>query len=155
RVRDPDRLQRARHARSGTRLRQAGRHASNRAGGRLADRSQGSAVRQHVRQRLERELAPRFPGRSIDVLNFGVAGFGPVASWARFENLGRRFAPDLVLYLFIDNDPDDVETGRDVLLYRYDGKAMRLQTLRDDRRTRIERGALDFVKQHCALYGFF
>jgi len=103
---------------------------------------------------LERDLKGRIQDRRIEVLNFGVSGYGTVRSWARFETLGRRFAPDVVVYLFIANDVGDVATGLDRMFYTFDGSAMRLCALPDNPRTRLTRALVDGIKQHFQAYAF-
>lgn len=103
---------------------------------------------------LERELQRRIPERRIEVLNFGVAGYGTVASWARFEHLGAQFGCDLVVYLFNDNDPSDVASGRDRRLYDVTGDSLSLRALPWDMGARLRAGALDWTKQHVQTYSF-
>lgn len=51
---------------------------------------------------LERELArcPVLAGRTVEVLNFGVAGYGTTQELLMFEERARHFAPDLVVLAF-------------------------------------------------------
>lgn len=51
---------------------------------------------------LERELArcPALAGRTVEVLNFGVAGYGTTQELLMFEERARHFAPDLVVLAF-------------------------------------------------------
>jgi hypothetical protein len=39
-------------------------------------------------------------GRAVEVLNFGVAGYGTAQEWLYYRGHARRFAPDLVLLVF-------------------------------------------------------
>ena len=43
-------------------------------------------------------------GEQVEVLNFGVAGYGTDQAYLAFQKLGKRFQPDLVIYLFYGND---------------------------------------------------
>ena len=54
--------------------------------------------------RLEAELASRFPDRTVEVLDMGLAGLN--AHWIvkLFEQKGLRYAPDLVIYGYTLND---------------------------------------------------
>jgi lysophospholipase L1-like esterase len=54
--------------------------------------------------RLETELALRFPDRSVEVLDIGLAGLNAPAIVRRFEQKGLRYAPDLVVYGYTLND---------------------------------------------------
>lgn len=51
---------------------------------------------------LERELSgcPALDGRAVEVLNFGVAGYGTTQELLMFEERARRFSPDLVVLAF-------------------------------------------------------
>jgi len=57
---------------------------------------------------LERELQGRSkePGRRVEVINFGQAGFGTTQELLAFRHRARKYAPDLVLLAFF--------TGNDV-----------------------------------------
>jgi len=54
--------------------------------------------------RLETELAARFPDRTIEVLDIGLAGLNAPWIVERFEQKGLRYAPDLVIYGYTLND---------------------------------------------------
>ncbi len=43
-------------------------------------------------------------GERVEVLNFGVAGYGTDQAYLAFQKLGKRFQPDLVIALFYGND---------------------------------------------------
>ena len=43
-------------------------------------------------------------GEQVEVLNFGVAGYGTDQAYLAFQKLGKRFQPDLVIALFYGND---------------------------------------------------
>lgn len=104
-----------------------------------------------VAQRIERVLAAEFPSRVVEVLNFGVAGFGTAASAIRFETLGVRFAPDVVVYLFVHNDPAD-NVARDARLYAISDGRMVFRTHTARGATRAARSAIDWVKQNLHSY---
>lgn len=53
------------------------------------------------------EAALRAKGRNVEVLNFGVSGFGTAESLRTYEALGRQFNPDLVLMQWQVTDFDD------------------------------------------------
>jgi lysophospholipase L1-like esterase len=65
---------------------------------------------------LERRLAERFPGRPIEVLNFGVPGYDTAQEAALLEQVAAPFAPDLVLITYFVNDvePEFDETTEPV-----------------------------------------
>jgi lysophospholipase L1-like esterase len=46
-------------------------------------------------------------GGRYEVLNFGVRGFGTDQSYLTFREVGVRFAPDVVVFTFCVNDPND------------------------------------------------
>lgn len=52
---------------------------------------------------LERELQarPNFRNQSVEVVNFGVSGFGTIQEWQMLEHYTRDYAPDLVLLAFL------------------------------------------------------
>jgi hypothetical protein len=101
-------------------------------------------------QILERRLQEGRPGHRIEVLNFGVSGFGTLASAARFAALGSRFDPDVVLYLFNSNDPED-NCGKDRQLgVVHDGR-LELRLLPP---ANLRRRVLDVVKHHSQLYAY-
>jgi hypothetical protein len=104
-------------------------------------------------QVLERGLARRLAGRSVEVLNFGVSGYGTVASLARFRVLGRRLDPDLVLYLFMDNDLHD-NLGQDRQLFEVRHGEVALTPISDHAAKRAARRTLDLLKHHTQTYAF-
>jgi hypothetical protein len=58
-------------------------------------------------QLLEKRLR-RETGRDVEVLNFGVNGYGALQEYLLFKEHGRAFKPDLVLHaVFLDNDIAD------------------------------------------------
>lgn len=85
---------------------------------------------------LERELNARAaPGTSFEVLNLGVTGYNGLQVAERLRVLGLAFAPDLVLYGYVLNDPQEL--------------SIELEALRDlraaaerDLAAEFERGAL-------------
>lgn len=102
-------------------------------------------------QVLERTLQERHPRGPVEVLNFGVSGYGTVASTARFRALGARFHPDVVLYLFVDNDVWD-NVGKDAQLYTVQNGRLELHAIALGAGRRLRMGALDFAKQHFQSY---
>jgi lysophospholipase L1-like esterase len=54
--------------------------------------------------RLETELAVRFPDRTVEVLDMGLAGLNAPWIVKRFEQRGLRYDPDLVIYGYTLND---------------------------------------------------
>ena len=104
-------------------------------------------------RRLERALAGRFPGRPVEVLNFGVSGFGTAAEAVRYRTLASRFHPDLVLVLFVSNDPWDVMT-LDTRLYTTRDGTMVPQRVELGPARRVLRASLDLIKHHLHGYRF-
>jgi hypothetical protein len=61
-----------------------------------------------VSRRLEEQLAAAMPGRTIQVINAGNAGFGTAQELLFLDNDGRTYQPDLVILVyFVDNDLPD------------------------------------------------
>lgn len=58
------------------------------------------------------------PHRRVEVLNFGVSGFGTAESLRTYEAFGRRFHPDVVLMQWQVTDYDDNSRAQ---LYRLEG----------------------------------
>ena len=52
---------------------------------------------------LERELQamPKFLNETVEVINFGVSGFGTIQEWQMLEHYARDYSPDLVLLAFL------------------------------------------------------
>jgi len=103
-------------------------------------------------QRLERALQKALPSRPIEVLNLGVSGYGTVATRARYQHLGVRFRPDIVVYLFMENDLDD-NVAKDARLYEDRGDQLIYRLLHDGR-IPLTRHLLDGIKHHFQSYGF-
>ena len=57
---------------------------------------------------LEKSLAARLSGRSVEVLNFGITGYGPNQYAAIVETFAPKYRPDLILVECFVNDFDDV-----------------------------------------------
>lgn len=55
-------------------------------------------------QQLQRILAERYPGRNVEVLNMGVAGYNTRHELIVLREKGLRYSPDLVLIGFYWND---------------------------------------------------
>jgi hypothetical protein len=88
---------------------------------------------------LERELQGRakLPGRQVEVINFGQAGFGTTQELLAFRHRARKYSPDLVLLAFFTGN--DVADNSKALKQRdyhpyliYQGKELVL----DDRATK-------------------
>jgi hypothetical protein len=103
--------------------------------------------------RLERSLHSCVPGRRAEVLNFGVSGFGPAGVTARYATLAREFAPDLVVYLFVMNDPWDL-VQHEARLYEIRDGAMLLRPLEPGGLERLLRRLVDFGKHHFHAFRF-
>lgn len=56
---------------------------------------------------LEKRLGAAFPGADIEVLNFGVSGYSTYQEVELLERSAMRFAPDVILWQFHDNDAAD------------------------------------------------
>lgn len=104
-------------------------------------------------QALERCLAASGDGRRVEVLNFGVSGFGTVASAIRFETLAQRFRPDVTIYLFVHNDPED-NVANDARLYTLDDSQLRFRTTHLHGAKRFAREFVDWSKRHLHSYRF-
>jgi len=100
-----------------------------------------------VSQRLESHLRSCLPGKTTEVLNFGVSGYGPAASAARYASLARRFEPDVVVYLFVRNDPWDL-VQQDSRLYAIRNDRLVLQPLQPGWFSHQLRACIDFGKHH-------
>ena len=65
-------------------------------------------VEDTVTRRLEEKLSAAMPGRPVQVINAGNAGFGTAQELLFLEHDGRAYQPDLVILVyFIDNDLPD------------------------------------------------
>jgi len=103
-------------------------------------------------KRLEAALAP-LSSQRIEVLNFGVSGYGTCQQLLLLEDLALRFEPDLVLAQYYFNDLDDDRrfgacsldaTGA---LQVAPARALSL-------RTRTIDGLKSFLYRHCHLWMF-
>ena len=106
-----------------------------------------------ISQALERDLRACLPSQRVEVLNFGVSGFGTAATAARYRGLGSRFGPDVVLYLFVANDVTDL-LGFDARLYEMHGDDLVLRRVELEGVDRWRRRLLDFAKAHSHSYRF-
>ncbi len=104
-------------------------------------------------QRLEASLETCFDGFDVEVLNFGVSGFGTAASAARYTSLASRFQPDLVLYLFVGNDPWDL-LQEDRRLYEFRDGVMTLRPVLLGPLKRLACAVTDRAKRHFHAYRF-
>lgn len=64
----------------------------------------GVPLESSVSKRLEVELREQGEEREVEVINFGVAGYGTDQELLFFEKLGRLYQPDDVLIFFYGND---------------------------------------------------
>ena len=103
---------------------------------------------------LEKDLGACLQAPAVEVLNFGVSGFGPVASAAHYHGLASRFAPDLVVYLFVANDVMDLVTAADARLYRVEDGQMVLQRVELGRMRALRQRAVDWIKVRSHAYRF-
>ena len=64
----------------------------------------GVSLEASVSKQLERRLQEAKPDRRVEVINFGVAGYGTDQEMLLFEGSGRHYRPDKVLVFFYAND---------------------------------------------------
>ena len=64
----------------------------------------GVRLEDSVSKLLEENLQQRSASSSVEVINFGVAGFGTDQEMLLFEKLGSQYRPDQVLVFFYAND---------------------------------------------------
>lgn len=83
--------------------------------------------------RLQEALEPCAAkgGRQVEVLNFGVSGYGTAQELLQLESTAIRYEPDLVLLAFTNgndlrNNSWRLETEKDRPFYRVDGQGLRL-----------------------------
>lgn len=69
---------------------------------------------------LERSLNHSSQGTIFEVLNLGVIGYNVLQIAERLRVLGLRYHPDLVLYGYVLNDPQEFSLERDALIYLRD-----------------------------------
>ena len=89
---------------------------------------------------LERELqaTPEFRSQTVEVINFGVSGFGTIQEWQMLEHYVGDYAPDLVLLAFLPgndvrNNSRQLETDhRRPFAELRDGKLQLDFSFRDD-----------------------
>jgi hypothetical protein len=83
-------------------------------------------------RQLENLLRSELPNRTVEVINTGVSGYNTAMAVETLADKGLAFAPDLVVYLYIDNDldlpnfiwkPQDFLTLRRVFLWERMSKA--------------------------------
>ena len=106
-----------------------------------------------VARLLEERLHGCFPARPLEVLNFGVSGFGAACCAARTKHLAARFHPDLALYLFVANDLLDI-LSNDARLYVVEGDSMHLRPVVLGPLRRSGRWLTDLAKAHLHAYRF-
>ncbi len=80
----------------------------------------GAANDEHFSRHLEAALASRTNAftEPVEVLNFGVPGYNIEQIAATLETRAAPLAPDLVLYLYCLNDPQETSRELEVLLTR-------------------------------------
>lgn len=89
---------------------------------------------------LERELQsmPEFTSQTVEVINFGVSGFGTIQEWQMLEHYVGDYSPDLVLLAFLPgndvrNNSRQLETDqRRPFAKLIDGKLQLDFSFRDD-----------------------
>ena len=89
---------------------------------------------------LERELqaTPEFQDRTVEVINFGVSGFGTIQEWQMLEHYVPDYTPDLVLLAFLpgndvrNNSPQLESDHRRPFARVVDGKLQLDTSFRDD-----------------------
>lgn len=59
---------------------------------------------QKVDKYLENALAKAMPDRKFEVIPMAISGTGTLSHLAFYETLGKRFAPDMVVDVFVPND---------------------------------------------------
>jgi hypothetical protein len=64
----------------------------------------GDSFAQGVAVRPEANAAAALRSRGHDVLNLGCAGNGPLAELASYREYGRRFKPDVVVWLYLESN---------------------------------------------------
>ena len=64
----------------------------------------GVEVEESVSKQLEERLREAMPQRKIEVINFGVAGYGTGQELLFFEEVGKPYQPDQVVLFFYPND---------------------------------------------------
>ena len=74
-----------------------------------------------VSEVLKRRLNERHRGRDHEVVNLGTRGYSTDQEMLAFETKGARYAPDLTVLLFHDNDVLDNTAGAFKPVFRLDG----------------------------------
>jgi len=88
---------------------------------------------------LERLLATRAQGIRLEVLNLGVTGYNVLQVAERLRTLGQSFEPDLVLYAYVLNDPQESSIELEMLR---DQRAAEERHFYDD----LERSSVRWLK---------
>ncbi len=70
--------------------------------------AEGVDTNQSWARLLESRLSKRFPERKVEVLNFGMTGYGPNQHAAVVKEFAPRFRPDLILVEYFVNEYHDV-----------------------------------------------
>lgn len=89
---------------------------------------------------LERELQskPEFVDQTVEVINFGVSGFGTIQEWQMLKHYAGEYSPDLVLLAFLPgndvrNNSPQLEPDHRRPFVRLSGGELRLDvSFRDD-----------------------
>lgn len=88
-----------------------------------------SAFWWQLEERLEKCAAKS--GRQVEVMNFGVSGYGTAQEYLQLESVASRYQPDLVLLAFTNgndlrNNSWKLETDKERPFYRAEGDGLRL-----------------------------
>lgn len=121
---------------------------------------------QTVYVRLAELIAERglFEAQQVTVFGVGTSGWGTLHEYLYYQHEGYRYSPDLVIVVFISNDPTDnmtvepkhsrsrynhriIVNGDDVYVECYENPKIWLVLL-----TRLLEGLPSFVKNHSALW---
>ncbi|SRR5579883_120915 len=75
--------------------------------------AEGVDTNQSWARLLEADLAAQLPGRKVEVLNFGITGYGPNQYAAIIQEFAPRYKPDLIVVESFVNDYQDAITSND------------------------------------------
>lgn len=83
-----------------------------------------------LQQRLQQDLRARGDTRRVEVLNFGVSGYGTDAYIELYRSKVRDFQPDLVILGYVQNDPAPANAADDAVKALMQRQARRTKTAR-------------------------